>query len=464
LQSVSKMSQMAPEIQKRIRALPGNTVCCDCDNINPQWASVSYGCLMCLECSGHHRSIGVHLSFVRSIQMDSWTPKQIEAMEKSGGNDKLVAFFKSKGIEKSLLIQKKYNSAQAKYYRERLSRWLEGKTEPPADPGMYNPETGGGDAQGAEPLPGETTDQYNARQARLREEARERMRAKFGGQGMGGSMGSMGSAPPPQDGQGLGGLLGKVGNFVQNNVIENERLRSSLGSAGTALGGAVQGIRRSATDSLEEGGTVRNILGNVGGAVGGLVNKAKGSASDMMQMDLDCSKGCAFRVEQQFDVRCAGCQCIGTRYMCTRCFRSVCPKCFENPQKAAPSTPSGMAGNNSPSVGRAFSQSSGGFNFDEDDWGDAAPAAVAPVPDLKKMQQQLGINLSAPTSNTMGTPTKVAGSPTAAGYPAAASATPVAAHKPPQPSLSAAAEPAKPKAKAKAGLPKDDDFFAEFGL
>ena len=36
---------------------------------------------------------------------------------------------------------------------------------------------------GAEPLPGETTEEYNARQARLREEARERMRAKFGIQG-----------------------------------------------------------------------------------------------------------------------------------------------------------------------------------------------------------------------------------------------------------------------------------------
>eukprot|EP01043_Picozoa_sp_COSAG02_P030407 COSAG02_NODE_1939_length_10312_cov_14.320866_3_plen_893_part_00 len=63
---------------------PQNRRCADCRAPDTQWASANLGLFICLECSGVHRALGVHISKVRSITMDSWYPNQVVRMRTIG--------------------------------------------------------------------------------------------------------------------------------------------------------------------------------------------------------------------------------------------------------------------------------------------------------------------------------------------------------------------------------------------
>mmetsp|Transcript_3333 Transcript_3333/g.6374 ORF Transcript_3333/g.6374 Transcript_3333/m.6374 type:complete len:356 (-) Transcript_3333:51-1118(-) len=110
---------------KKIKAIPANQVCFDCPATRPTWASVTYGIFLCLDCSAQHRSMGVHTTFVRSVDLDEWTQRQVDAM-KLGGNEPARKFFQKHGVsDMQGKITKKYTSKAALMYRAEIQKLVE---------------------------------------------------------------------------------------------------------------------------------------------------------------------------------------------------------------------------------------------------------------------------------------------------------------------------------------------------
>ncbi|KAH7036579.1 hypothetical protein BKA57DRAFT_399560 [Linnemannia elongata] len=65
--------------------IPVNTICCDCGAANPNWASYSLGCFLCVRCCSVHRKMGTHISKVKSVSLDSWTQDDIDVSEPTLG-------------------------------------------------------------------------------------------------------------------------------------------------------------------------------------------------------------------------------------------------------------------------------------------------------------------------------------------------------------------------------------------
>ncbi|GFP88510.1 probable ADP-ribosylation factor GTPase-activating protein agd15 [Phtheirospermum japonicum] len=83
--SVSKeLNARHAKILEGLLKQPKNRECADCRSKAPRWASINLGIFICMQCSGIHRSLGVHISKVRSTTLDTWLPEQVSFMQMMG--------------------------------------------------------------------------------------------------------------------------------------------------------------------------------------------------------------------------------------------------------------------------------------------------------------------------------------------------------------------------------------------
>jgi len=82
------------ELLTRMLQDEDNKYCVDCDAKGPRWASWNIGIFVCIRCAGIHRNLGVHISKVKSVNLDSWTPHQTACMQIMG-NSKARAVYEA---------------------------------------------------------------------------------------------------------------------------------------------------------------------------------------------------------------------------------------------------------------------------------------------------------------------------------------------------------------------------------
>ncbi|KAJ8365816.1 hypothetical protein SKAU_G00146470 [Synaphobranchus kaupii] len=83
-EKAQKLNEQHQAILSKMLREEDNKYCADCEAKGPRWASWNLGVFICIRCAGIHRNLGVHISRVKSVNLDQWTPAQIQSVQDMG--------------------------------------------------------------------------------------------------------------------------------------------------------------------------------------------------------------------------------------------------------------------------------------------------------------------------------------------------------------------------------------------
>ncbi|XP_040061931.1 arfGAP with SH3 domain, ANK repeat and PH domain-containing protein isoform X3 [Ixodes scapularis] len=113
-------------IIRQVQLLPGNDRCCDCSSTkDPTWLSTNFGILTCIECSGVHRELGVHISRIQSLTLDNLGTSQLllaRVMTNNGFNETMEATMtQSRKPSPSSPMEERCEFIRAKYLERKFA-------------------------------------------------------------------------------------------------------------------------------------------------------------------------------------------------------------------------------------------------------------------------------------------------------------------------------------------------------